>query len=372
MRILIAPTAFKGTFSPAELAEAILSGVNSFSEQSHLDVYIDSLPLADGGDGTIEALSLSSGVMKNRLLVRGQDGEPRTAYWLKLGDELVVELASACGIAALRELRPMAADTRGLGELMRHLLETEKFSGFVIALGGSASTDGGAGALHELGVRFFDAAGDNVVPAGGGSLKRIARLDLSRAESLLSGKRLRIACDVNNPLLGGDGAAYVFAPQKGADPEQVKELDSALAHFADCLEFASGRKVRSLAGAGAAGGTAFGFSAAFGAEIISGFEWMSGILNLEKRLESCDLLITGEGRIDESSLQGKVVGSLRNLCLAKSKQIIYLAGALALSPAFKAEANEHFVNAASPGAIAGLADIAAAVSSSLKCLYSKS
>ncbi|MBX9725396.1 MAG: glycerate kinase [Candidatus Obscuribacterales bacterium] len=330
MRILVAPTAYKGTFSPAQIAVAMARGIEDFARSTGKTMSVDLLPIADGGDGTVESLSISANAMMREYAVLGSCNEKRIAFWVELKDCAVVELASACGIAGLQksDLNPLAAHTRGLGEVLRHVLETSHLTEIIVALGGSASTDGGCGVLLELGGKFFDRDGFEFRPTGGIDLMRIEKCDLSVARELVGGKTIRIATDVENPLLGEDGAAYVFAPQKGASLEQVKILDEALEKFANLIESTNHVSVRHVRGAGAAGGTAFGLAAGLGAEIISGFDWISRSLALDEKIRDTDLVFTGEGRVDKSSLQGKVVGSLRNLCTQFQKPLWIMAASL--------------------------------------------
>jgi glycerate 2-kinase len=343
MRILVAPTAYKGSLSPFQVAEAISDGITEFAglpAQSNLysNIYIDRLPLADGGDGTVEALAQSCGGSLKRLEVAGSLGEAREALWLNLDSYAVVELASACGIAGLgrESLRPLAANSLGLGTVLKHVIETTNITDIVVALGGSASTDGGSAALYELGARFFDAPGRQFVPAGGGSLLQLSRCDLTPARLKLRGRKLMVVTDVDNPLLGPDGAAHVFGPQKGASPEDVALLDRALAHYAELIEDDANLRLQYLKGAGAAGGAAFGL-AALGATITSGFDWLARALKLDEHLSNCDLVMSGEGRTDSSSFLGKVVGSLHKLCLQHNKPLWVFSGSVAddleISPA---------------------------------------
>lgn len=329
MRVLIAPTAFKGTLTPAEVARAMEAGVNEYANLMHANIYIDLLPIADGGDGTIESLSISLGGKTHQLQVSGALDEKRTAQWLELDNLAVVELASACGIAGLKLTNAMAAHTRGLGSVIKNVLETANLKNIVVALGGSASTDGGTGALYELGAKFFDSDGQEIVPAGGQSLFQISKCDLSPALAALGSKSLSIATDVDNQLLGKNGAAAVFGPQKGATRQQVIELDAALEHFADVLEKGTGNYCRTRKGAGAAGGTAFGLATALNAKIISGFFWLSDMVKLRERIAESDLVISGEGKVDESSVQGKVIGSINELCRKQGKPLFVLAGKIA-------------------------------------------
>lgn len=350
MRILLAPTAYKGSLSPAQVALAMDAGIKKFAPFFlNEKIEVDLLPIADGGDGTIEALALSSGGSIEKTAVVGSCNEAREAIWLKNGEIAVVELASACGIAGLKreQLSPMHAHTRGLGIVIAAALKDNSNRELYIAIGGSASTDGASGALSELGAIFFDETGKPITPAGGGMLQQIKSCDLSKLAKLVHGRSIKIATDVVSPLLGLMGAANVFGPQKGASPEQVQILDANLRHFADVLEAQLKTSARDISGAGAAGGAGFGLSLGLDAEIISGFEWMAGLLDLEKRIEESDLVISGEGRIDSSSLQGKVIGSLTRLCKSYSKPLWLIAGSVALSDAMDLDA--ELVGAASSG-----------------------
>jgi glycerate kinase len=291
---------------------------------------VDILPIADGGDGTIDSLALALGQKSRRLPVRGALGEPRMAEWLELGDTAIVELASACGIAGLKndELDARNAHTAGLGEVIRHVLETTSLATVVVALGGSASTDGGAAALAQCGAEFLESSGSKFVPRGGASLLQVAAVDFSALRDFAGARQFFCATDVENPLLGELGAAHVFGPQKGASTEQVQLLDLALEHFANVVEAKEGKTFRALKGAGAAGGTAFGLIAAFDAKLISGFDWFSSLVHLQKRIVDCDLVVSGEGRIDQSSFHGKVIGSLQKYCALYGKRLWLVAGSV--------------------------------------------
>lgn len=327
MRILIAPTAFKGSFSPAQVAQFMQEAIREYAIQTSQNVYIDVLPLADGGDGTIEAISLDKAAKIHELTVPGALNEKRRTAWLEIADTAVVELASACGIAGMApaELRPLQAHTRGLGKVIRNVIETSSIPNIVVAVGGSASTDGGSGALYEIGARFFDNSGNEIVPAGGASLLAIERCDLLAARALIKDRNLMVATDVENPLLGKDGAAAVFGPQKGAGADDLITLETALARYSSLFE---NRELSNARGAGAAGGTAFGFASGLGARIISGFDWLAKLLSLEERLAKCDIVISGEGRIDKSSFSGKVIGSLFRLCQKHDKELRLVAGSV--------------------------------------------
>ena len=290
-------------------------------------------PLADGGDGTVESAKLSIGGNLHSLQVRGADGKSVTAQWLEFGSDgkddekqALVELANSCGIGYLdaQDLQPLSASTFGLGEVIADCYR-RGIRHIKVGVGGSASTDGGMGALTALGVQFFAKDGTTVPPAGGGALHQIHTCSLT--ELILHNCTIEILTDVRNPLLGEDGAAKVFSPQKGADQNTVKLLDSALSHFADVLERASGRDCRDIAGTGAAGGAAFGLACALGATIGSGFDWIAETSRLNDKIERSSLVITGEGKFDSQSLNGKVIGSLARRCLERGRPLWVVAGA---------------------------------------------
>lgn len=352
MRVLVAPAAFKGTMSPATVAAAIAKGIGQASDPGmpaarrqgfeRFDGSVSNpasgrtsggcvvepvlMPLADGGDGTVEAVHLAAGgtIRQARVLAHGCD--KLDASWLELGDQALVELASACGIARLPgSLRPMEANTAGLGQVLRHVMDLG-FSNISVAVGGSASTDGGAGALKELGAVFLDGKGQVLETLNGATLGLVADCDLSALEVVSQGCTLRVLTDVENPLLGPTGAAAVFAPQKGANKRQVSELESGLHQFSAVLQKKSGRQLCDAPGAGAAGGTAFGLACGLGASIESGFGWVSKVCGLKDKLAACSLVITGEGRLDSQSVNGKVIGELVKVCEAAGKPLWVVAG----------------------------------------------
>jgi len=314
---LVAPTAYKGTLSPARVAEAIAEGVKLAAG----DADIVLAPVADGGDGTIESLHMALGGTVHHCVVQGPLTDPAEAAWLQIGDLGVIELANASGLALVPpdRLQPLRAHTTGTGEVLASCLAIA-VPNIVVAVGGSASTDGGTGALRALGAKFLDADGQPLEP-GGGDLSRLHSCDLSDLRHWRNATGIRVATDVTNPLLGPQGAARTFAPQKGADPEQVQLLEAALERLADVLEAASGRQARHLPGAGAAGGTAFGLACALGAAIIPGFQWIADLIQLELKVAEADLVITGEGRLDHQSLSGKVIGELAAICRRHGKPL---------------------------------------------------
>lgn len=233
-----------------------------------------------------------------------------------------MELAQICGLALLKEqkLQPLDAHTTGLGEMV-----VAAFDGgmrdIIIAVGGSASTDGGAGMLTACGAHLVDGAGETL-RAGGGALRNLERCEVAALSRLSNVSRFRVAADVTNPLLGCHGAASVYGPQKGASAEQVMMLDEALGHYADLLEKATGRICRNVPGAGAAGGTAFGAMCGLGAQLVSGFRLLAELTLLEEKVASCDLVITGEGALDNQSLMGKGTGGLIAMCRRQGKPLL--------------------------------------------------
>lgn len=298
-RVVIAPDSFKGSLPALAVAEAIAAGWRSVRPDDELVL----LPQADGGEGTLDAVqaAVPGSIRRAAGLVTGPDGSPTSGEWLELpGGVAVVELAQCSGLPLMRELDAMGATTRGLGEVIRAALHAGATS-LVIALGGSASTDGAAGALSALGLVLTDERG-KPVPDGGGALRKTVGIN---RWSLLPPPPggVVLLTDVTAPLLGPSGAAAVFGPQKGATPAQVAELDAGLSHFADLLG-----GDRTAPGTGAAGGAGFGFASAWGARIEPGADYLADLAGLE--LGAGDVLLTGEGRFDEQSLGGKVVGQL--------------------------------------------------------------
>jgi glycerate kinase len=321
LRVVIAPDSFKGSLDAADVAEAIAAGWRS----KRPDDVLELMPLADGGEGTLDALG--HGLPEECLrtaTVSGPDGKPVQARWLLRPDgTAVVELASAAGLPLLDELDPMGATTRGVGELLRLAVEDPGTRRVMLGLGGSATNDGGTGALVALGARFLDADG-NDLPPGGGALARLARVDLS---GLVPGppEGVEYLVDVTSPLLGPHGAAAVFGPQKGATPHQVEELDAALGRLAEILGV-SGEEP----GSGAAGGTSFGLLACWGGRMVSGSGTVAAVAGLEAAVPAADLVITGEGRFDSQSTRGKVVGNV--LTVAAPTPVAIVAGQVAADP----------------------------------------
>ena len=329
MRVLVAPDSFKGSLDPLGVASALRDG---WQRARPLDE-IRLIPLADGGEGTLEAIKASGGDWIE-LPVHARDplGRPMRATFLRRGDEAVVELASASGLSRVPadERDALAASTFGTGLVLAAAIGLGARR-IVLGLGGSATTDGGSGLLVALGARFLNERGEELAP-GGGALRELARVDLTEIAPVLHEVSLTIASDVTNPLLGEHGAAAVYAPQKGADDAQVKQLEANLAHYADLLEAASGRAIRDVPGAGAAGGTTSGLLAIadrFGSfDIRRGVDLVMELSGFDAALAESDLVLTGEGRVDEQTAFGKTAfGVARRAQSAGVKCICFCGGA---------------------------------------------
>jgi len=305
LRIVAAPDSFKGSLSAKETAAAMKRGVM----RAYPDARVDLIPIADGGEGTADALlEAVPGAELVRLRVSDPLGAPVDAEYAWLPDgTAVIELASASGIMRIPAQRrdALAATTYGTGELIRDALE-RGCRKLLIGLGGSATTDGGTGILRALGVRFLDADGKELKD-GGGSLEELAAIDRSGIHPGLADAAIEVCCDVTNPLYGLEGAAYVYSSQKGADEHQVRALDRGLRRFAEVVEAETGsRVIHELAGGGAAGGTGGGLAALLGASLRPGFELIAGRVRLEAAIADADIVLTGEGRTDAQTLNGKV------------------------------------------------------------------
>jgi glycerate kinase len=314
MRVLIAPDSFKGTLTSVEVARAMAAGWKRARPED--DVRL--APLADGGEGTLVAVEVSGGWARRATEVADPLGRPVRAAWLARDDgtEAFVEMAQASGLSRLHpdERDAMRATTRGTGDLLRAVLD-DGIREVALGIGGSATTDGGAGVLRALGAAVDDDLG---------------RVDLAGLDRRLAEVRLRIACDVTNPLLGPDGAASVYGPQKGAAPSQVAVLDARLARFADALEAATGRREREAAGAGAAGGLGFGLLcltdrfASLGLE--PGIDLVMAETRFTDELAVADLVITGEGRIDAQTAFGKTAMGVARRAQAAGVRCVAIGG----------------------------------------------
>ncbi|MFC6592982.1 glycerate kinase [Deinococcus lacus] len=328
MRILIAPDSFKGSLSAYAVAGAIARGVKRACPEADTVC----VPMADGGEGTLEVF-IRSGLARRSLTVADPLGRPVTAYYAAGDNVAVVELAQASGLPLLEptERNPRLSSTRGTGELLLAAAQELPAGGeLLLCIGGSATNDAGSGLLSALGARFLDASGQEL-PAGGAALRRLDSIDLSGLLPHLSKLSIRVACDVDNPLLGPRGASTVFGPQKGAGAAEVAELEQALGQFADVVARQTGVQLHDLAGAGAAGGTAGGLHALLGASLEPGVRLVAQLSGLERRLtaEDWDLVWTGEGSLDMQSAHGKVVSGVCGLALQRQLPVIALCGRVA-------------------------------------------
>lgn len=328
-RVLVAADKFKGSLTAVEVAERVTAGLRRVVP----DVVVEALPVADGGDGTVAA-AVAAGFERREVRVAGPLGDQVTAAYALRGDTAVVEMAEASGLQRLPEgvLAPLTASTYGSGELLRAALDAGARS-IVFGVGGSATTDGGAGMLAALGARFLDADGEPVAPGGGG-LAALASADLSGLDPRLAEVELVLASDVDNPLTGPKGAPAVYGPQKGASPDDVAALDAALAHFAEVLagtESVGARAAEYAAspGAGAAGGIGYG-ALLLGARFRPGIEVMLDVLGFAPALERAGLVVTGEGSLDEQTLHGKAPAGVAAAARAAGKEVVAVCGRLAL------------------------------------------
>ena len=340
-RVAIAPDSFKGSASALAIAQAMARGVREAS--TAVDVDIRLTPMADGGEGTLDALLDAWAVPDRTCETIDALGRATTArYGLSPEGVGVLEAAESSGLPKVsdRQLAPLAAHTYGVGQIALALLD-DGCTEILLCVGGSATTDGGTGLLTALGARFLDDGGAPV-PLGGGGLAQIHRIDLSGLDPRARSVRWRVACDVTNPLVGPAGAAAVFGPQKGATPQQVALLDAGLNRLADVVAAEMGIEVRDTPGMGAAGGIATLLVALFNAELVAGSALVAQTIGLREVLAGADLILTGEGRFDDQSLHGKVVDAV----VANAPEgvpVVVIAGEVSVS----AQAmGEHGVSAA--------------------------
>ncbi len=288
------------------------------------------VPVADGGDGTLETLVEGSGGSIRTAEVTGPLGESREALWGAMGDGMtaVVEMARTSGLAlvTLDERDPLNSTTYGLGEAIAAALD-EGFRRFIVGIGGSATNDAGAGMAQALGVSLTDSSG-NVIAPGGAALAKLHRVDLSGLDSRAAESTFMVACDVTNPLTGPEGASAIYGPQKGATPEMVAELDSALGNFADVVRRDLGVDVEHLQGSGAAGGLGGGMVAFLNAELRTGVDIIMDIVNIDQRLEGADLVVTGEGELDYQTLYNKAPIGVAQRAQAMGVPVVSIAGTL--------------------------------------------
>ena len=323
-KVVVAPNAFKGTLTATEAAAAIARGVREVFP----DAEVVEVPVADGGDGTVEALVSASHGEYLTAGVEGPLGDPVSAKYgvIESGRTAVVELAAASGLTLLSPSRrdPRKTSTYGFGQL----LEAARRSGavtIIAGIGGSATNDGGAGMAQAIGYRLLDGTGRDL-PRGGAALSRLERIDATGFDRQWEAVRVKVACDVTNPLTGPLGASAVYGPQKGADATAVRELDAALARLAEVIERDLGKRVADIPGAGAAGGAGAGMVAFLDAVLLPGAPLVVEAAGLDAKLRGANLVITGEGRVDEQTAYGKAPGEVARRAQAVGVPVLLLAG----------------------------------------------
>lgn len=323
-KCVVVSDSFKGTVSSREICAIAQQVIPRHFPACE----VVCIPVADGGEGTVDCFVQAMGAQRVGVTVTNALGEKSAAAYARLGELAIIEMAAAAGLPQVGALRcPGTATTYGVGELIAHAVDSGCRK-ILLGLGGSATNDGGCGCAAALGVGFLDADGQSFVPVGD-TLGRIARIDTAEAEALLRSVEITVMCDVTNPLYGPTGAAYVFAPQKGADAEKVKSLDAGLRHFGDVIRSQYGLDVSAMPGAGAAGGMGAGCVALLGGTIQSGIDAVLDVTGFDRQLEGADLVITGEGRIDSQSADGKVVSGVARRTKAKGVPLIAIAGGIA-------------------------------------------
>ncbi len=332
LRIAIVPDSFKGSARASEVAQALAKGVSKAAKSRNQQVEITALPFADGGEGTLEALIDAWGTEAITVETTDALGRPVTSRLGLSKDQkiAVVEAAEAAGLPQVSDLprKPLDASTAGLGPLVLRALDLG-VQQIILCLGGSATTDGGTGLLGALGASFLDEHGKEL-PPGGGALEKLAKIDGSNLDPRAAKVHWQIACDVTNPLLGAHGAAAVFGPQKGASAQQVQVLDRGLATLAQILEADTGKTLKEQPGMGAAGGLALCLASYFQVDLTPGWELVAQVLDAHRILGAADLVLTGEGRLDGQSLNGKVVCGVLQAA-GEATEVIVVAGSVALS-----------------------------------------
>ncbi|AXR74857.1 MULTISPECIES: glycerate kinase [Auritidibacter] len=329
--VLIASDSYKGAATAAEVCHAIATGIH----RADPSIVVRQLPLADGGEGTVETVLAARGGRRVTATVTGvfPGDTVRASYALLTETTAVIEMAATAGLPlAAGHLDPGATTTRGVGELIRHAIESGATE-LLIGAGGSATHDLGLGAAWALGARFYTAEGEDFIPTGS-RLRELDRVDVSAVADTLGSARLQVLCDIDNPLTGPQGATAIFAPQKGATDRQLIDLEAGMVHAEAVIARDTGVSVAQLPGAAAAGGLAAGLASVAGASVVSGIATLLDLLAFEDQLTDCDVVLTGEGRLDGQSLSGKVpVGVARATRTVAARTgraipVIALAGAL--------------------------------------------
>lgn len=326
MRIVIAPQSLKGSLTAAEAGQAIAEGVREAYPEAEIEI----VPVADGGEGTVQALVDATGGQIVSQTVTGPLGEPVDAFYGLLGDgrTAAIEMAACAGLPLVPVERrdPRITTTYGVGELMQAALDRGRRH-FIIGIGGSATNDGGAGMAQALGAALLS-QDQQPIARGGAALATLASISLETLDARLPECTIDVACDVNNPLCGPRGASAVYGPQKGATPEMVAQLDAALEHYAQIIERDLGAAVKDIPGAGAAGGLGAGLIAFLHATLRPGAQIVLEAVHLEERVRTADLVITAEGQIDVQTAYGKSIGAVAGVAKRYGIPVLALAGGL--------------------------------------------
>ena len=323
-KIVVVSDSFKGSLPSTQICEIVSQEARAFFP----DCEVVGIPVADGGEGTVDCFLSSLPGEKITVEVNGPYLEPMQAFYGRIGETAIVEMAAAAGLPLVSNRKnPLQTTTYGVGELMRHALE-HGAKHIILALGGSATNDGACGAAAALGTKFYDAEGKAFVPTGG-TLSKIARIDNRETEKMLAGVSVTAMCDIDNPMHGTNGAAYVFAPQKGASEADVVLLDGELAALDRAIKRELSKEVALVPGGGAAGAMGAGALAFFGANLRRGIETVLDTVRFEERISGADLIVTGEGRIDRQSLRGKVVIGVSRRAKAAGVPVVAIVGDVA-------------------------------------------
>ncbi|WP_281756761.1 glycerate kinase family protein [Succinatimonas hippei] len=322
-KCIVISDSFKGTVSSLEICEIAKQSIPRFFPECE----VIALPVADGGEGTVECFVKGINAEPVTVSATGPLGAPLDAVYARHGNQAIVEMASVAGLPLLNNrLDPMNATTFGVGQLIRHAIENG-CTEILLGLGGSCTNDGGCGCAAALGVKFYDEDNNSFIPTGG-TLSKICKIDCKDAKELLKGVQITVMCDVENPLYGPTGAAYVFGPQKGADEKMVREIDSGLRRMSEVVETELGKAVAQIPGAGAAGGMGAGCIAFLNAKLKSGIDAVLDMVEFDHRIEGADLVITGEGRIDSQSVHGKVISGIVKRTRVKNIPLMAIVGSI--------------------------------------------
>ncbi|MDL2224711.1 glycerate kinase [Eubacteriales bacterium OttesenSCG-928-M02] len=325
MRILLCPDKYKGSLSAPLVVDAMAEGVS----RAFPHAQVDRAPMADGGDGTVDAFLSAAGGRRVPVMVTGPLGIPIQSFFgLLPNGTAVIEMAAASGLSLVPadQRNPMETTSYGTGQLIKAAI-LEGAHRIIMGIGGSATNDGGMGMLAALGMGFFDAAGGEITAYTGGDMLRVAQVNTTGLLPQLSKVNIQVACDVTNPLTGPDGASHIFGPQKGATPQMIQALDEGLGAFGALVAQALSRPYETLAGAGAAGGMG-GALYAIGGELCKGTALVMDAIDLESRMALCDMVLTGEGATDTSTLYGKVPHAVGQMALAQKKPCYCISGSL--------------------------------------------